>query len=207
MWRSTETLVTPGIIRPIGGNPSASRMKGTVHPPMHASRWQSTSFSAAIAASSSMGSMTPCAYEGAETTTNAVRSSIAALVASTSARNVTGSTGTWIGWTSNRWAAFRKAGWTVVGTTIVGCPCGSPTLARQRSRAHRTARAQDSVPPLVIVPTSSGLPLPSRLRAAATKSFSTAAKLGNAVGSRPLTCWEIAKARTPKSSSSSIPQS
>ena len=195
--------MTPGIISPIGGSPSASRMNGTVQPPMHASTWQRTSRSAAAAAIGSMGSTIPWAYEGAETTTRAVRSSIAATIASTSAANVTGSIGTDTSSTSNRWQALTKAGCTEDGATSVGWPCGCPTFARHRSRAPRTARAHDSVPPLVIVPTSSGLPLPSTLRAAATRSFSTAAKLGKAVGSKPLTCSDRANARSPRSSRSS----
>jgi hypothetical protein len=41
--------------------------------------------------------MTPCAYEGAEATTRTVSSSIAALMASGSARFVSGSTSTTTG--------------------------------------------------------------------------------------------------------------
>ena len=53
---------------------------------MQASTWQLMSRSAASAAISATGSMTPCGYCGAEATTRTVLSSMAAAIASTSAR-------------------------------------------------------------------------------------------------------------------------
>ncbi|CAO0825722.1 hypothetical protein SMICM17S_03880 [Streptomyces microflavus] len=64
---------------------------------MHASTWHSTSCSAAASAILATGSMTPCAYEGAEATTKAVRGVIAAAIAVGLALYVTGSTGTTTG--------------------------------------------------------------------------------------------------------------
>jgi hypothetical protein len=61
---------------------------------MQASTWHRTPRSPAAAATSGTGSITPCAYDGALTTTRTVRSSMAAAMAAGSARNVDGSTGT-----------------------------------------------------------------------------------------------------------------
>ena len=65
---------------------------------------------------------------------------------------------------------------------------------------------QDSVPPLVTVPTASGPP-PCRFRAAPTRSFSMAEIDGNAVGSRPLRPHAVAAAAVATSCSSSLPDS
>ena len=84
---STEIEVTPSTENDHGGTGRPSRSAyGSTHPPMHASTWQRMPRSAAIAASSGMGSITPCAYDGAEPTTRTVEASTAAVMAGTSAR-------------------------------------------------------------------------------------------------------------------------
>lgn len=59
----------------------------------------------------------------------------------------------------------------------------------------------------VAAATAGAAPAAQQCSAAAARSFSTAAKLGNAVGSNPLTCSDSAKARRPNSSRSSRPES
>jgi hypothetical protein len=61
-------------------------MNGSTNPPMHASVWNDAPTSAASAASSGIGSMTPCGYCGAEPATSTVFSLTHAAIASTSAR-------------------------------------------------------------------------------------------------------------------------
>jgi hypothetical protein len=91
---STEIEVTPSTANVHGGTGRPSRAAyGSTHPPMHASTWQRMPRDAASAASSGIGSTTPCAYDGAEPTTSTVDPSTAAAVAATSARK-SGPTGT-----------------------------------------------------------------------------------------------------------------
>ena len=95
MCRSTDKLVTPGTDRSKSGTGSPSARKyGSTQPPMHASTWHRTPRAAAAAAMGTTGSTTPCAYDGALTTTSTVRSSIAAAIAAGSAVNGPASTGT-----------------------------------------------------------------------------------------------------------------
>src|SRR5689334_15246060 len=60
LWTSALISVTPSTRKSQGGTsrPSAS-MKGSTNPPMHASTWQPMPRSAASAAMSATGSMTP----------------------------------------------------------------------------------------------------------------------------------------------------
>ncbi len=69
-------------------------MKGSTKPPMQASVWKFAPASAARAASSGMGSMTPCGYCGALPTTSTVFLLTNSAMPSTSARQ-SSRTGTW----------------------------------------------------------------------------------------------------------------
>jgi hypothetical protein len=112
-----------------------------------------------------------------------------------------GSTSTRTGRTPRYFAALRKAAWAEVGSTMVGrSTAGAP------SRAARTARRIDSVPPDVAEPTNpSGA---SRRRpAVATRSFSMRSRLGKAVGSNPFAPANIARASSPRASASASPES
>lgn len=151
---------------------------------MQASTWQSTPRAAAAAAASATGSMTPCAYEGAETTTSAVRPVSAAATSAARTRWVPGSTGTVTARSPKSAAALWKAACAVSGRSISGAL--TPRVRRACSRAVSTARRQLSVPPLVKVPAVAAVP-PSGRAAAPTRSFSSATTLGKAVMSRPLT--------------------
>ena len=67
-------LVTPGDREVHGGTSAPSRSAhGSTQPPMHASTWQRTPRASAAAAISATGSITPCAYDGAEATTSTRR--------------------------------------------------------------------------------------------------------------------------------------
>ena len=91
LCRSTEMLVTPSTAKVHSGTPST---QGSTQPPLQASTWQRIPRAAASAATSATGSRTPCAYDGAETTSSTVESVTAAAIASGAARKVRGSTGT-----------------------------------------------------------------------------------------------------------------
>ena len=79
--------VTPSTRKSHGATSSPSiSMNGSTKPPMQASVWKLALASAARAASSGIGSITPWGYWGAEPTTSTVRSSMRSAAASTSAR-------------------------------------------------------------------------------------------------------------------------
>ena len=81
--------MTPGTRKSQAGGEAPSSparsMNGSVKPPMQASTWQLTPWSAAMAAMSATGSMTPWGYCGAEATSRTVSSSPALAMASGSA--------------------------------------------------------------------------------------------------------------------------
>ncbi len=90
-------LVTPGTRKSHGGTSCPRRSAhGSTQPPMHASTWNRRPRRSVSAAIASTGSITPCAYDGADAATSTTRSpyvSIAAVMATASARLVIGSTG------------------------------------------------------------------------------------------------------------------
>ncbi len=93
LCRSMLRLCTPSTRKSKGATSSPSfSMYGSKRPPMHASTCIQRFLSVASDASSLIGSITPCAYDGAEPTSMIVRSVIAARADSTSARYVSGST-------------------------------------------------------------------------------------------------------------------
>ena len=102
-----------------------------MNPPRQASTWQPTPRSAASAAISGIGSITPCGKPGADPTTTAVRSVTAAASASVSARNPP-STGTRTSGMSKNRAALSNAAWAVTGATISGA--AMPRRSRAWSR-------------------------------------------------------------------------
>ena len=172
---------------------------------MQASTWHSTPRRAAAAATSATGSTTPCAYEGAETTTSAVRSLTAAARSAARGRKLPGSTPTLTTRRPNRCAALWKAACAVTGRTISGAV--TPRVRRACSRAVSTASRQLSVPPLVNVPAVVPSRPPRRAAACPTTSFSSVTTLGKAVMSRPLTPATAACAAAASASRPASPES
>ena len=137
--------------------------------------------SSASADNASIGSITPCGYDGAEPTRSTVRSSIAAAMALASAR-MSAPTGTLTASTPRQCAALSNAAWAEVGRTMRGA------VIAARSRCALTASMIDSVPPLVTTPPTSSSP-PSRSAVMATISASSFVVLGHRSTCSGL-CWE-----------------
>ena len=102
-----------------------------MNPPRQASTWQPAPCSAASAAISGIGSITPCGNVGAEPTTTAVRSVMASDMAARSALK-SSSTGTRTSVMSKNLAALSNAACAVTGATISGS--AMPRRARAKSR-------------------------------------------------------------------------
>ena len=110
--------------------------QGSTNPPRQASVWKPIPRSAAAAASSSMGSRTPCGKVGADPTRATVLRVTARAMAATSARK-SGPTGTRTSLIPKYWAALSKATWAVAGATTSGRVTRPLTLARTGPRRRR----------------------------------------------------------------------
>ena len=168
--------MTPATAKVHGGTIRPSRSpRASNQPPSPASTCRGTRLAAAAVPIQATGSTTPWVAVGAETTASTLRSSIAWAIGPTWARWCA-SVGTTTGSTPSSWAARRKAGWAVSGSTIAGW-----RTSGRASRAARTVSSADSLPLPVTVPAASS-GAPTRSRAKPSTSASCRARSGNASG-------------------------